>query len=174
MAAGSPTSATSTLLTTGMRGLAKATSARRPARRSAAGLSSDEWNGALTGSMTARLAPSRLAPRGALDRRLVAGDHDLARCVEVDRLDHFALRALGTRGAHLVVVEAEQRGHRTGADGHGFLHGLRAEAHEGTASRNAITPAATSAVYSPRLCPATSAGSGPPASCQHGTSRTRP
>ncbi|MCY1306408.1 hypothetical protein D9M70_562690 [compost metagenome] len=34
----------------------------------------------------------------------------------------------------------------------------------GTASANGITPAATSAEYSPRLWPATSAGAWPPAS----------
>ncbi len=35
----------------------------------------------------------------------------------------------------------------------------------GTASRKASAPAATSAVYSPRLWPATIDGAGPPACC---------
>ena len=35
----------------------------------------------------------------------------------------------------------------------------------GNASRNASAPAATSAVYSPRLCPARTIGIGPPAAC---------
>ena len=50
-----------------------------------------EWNGADTGSGSARLAPLRLEQfAGLLDAGLAAGDHGLLRVVEVDRFDHLA------------------------------------------------------------------------------------
>jgi len=50
--------------------------------------------------------------------------------------------------------------HRALSVRHSFLHRLRAQAHKGRQSANEIAPAATSAVYSPRLCPASSKGFG--------------
>ena len=80
--------ATSTLCSTGIRGARERHLGRRA--RSALGRrlhQRAEWNGADTGSSTPRLAPRALAGRDrALDRRRVAGDDDLARGVEVDRL----------------------------------------------------------------------------------------
>jgi len=84
----------------------------------------------------ARLAPSRLAASAARSRRLVAGDHDLARCVELTA-PHFALRASHTRRAP-GRRRAEQARHRT-VRWHGFLHGCARKRTRGTASRNAIT-----------------------------------
>ena len=66
----------------------------------------------------------------ARDSRFVAGDHDLARRIEIDRLDHFALRRFETRRAHSVVIEPEYRRHRAGAERHRVLHRLGAEAHQ--------------------------------------------
>ncbi len=131
MRSGSCSIATSTLLTTSIAGAPIATFLRWLASRSPAGFSSDEWNGAETGSDHRALRAARL--RGlarALDRRLVPGDDDLCRRVEVDRLDDLALRRFVARRAHRVVVEAEDRGHAAGPDRHRVLHRLRAEAHQ--------------------------------------------
>ena len=61
IAAGVAWDATSTLWTTGIAGVANATPSSRCASRSAAGLSSELWNGAETGSNTARRAPRAFA-----------------------------------------------------------------------------------------------------------------
>ena len=71
-----------------------APAARAPAA-SSAGFISAQWNGALTGSGIARLAPSCLgALAGARHGVLRPGDDDLARRVQVRRADHLALRRL--------------------------------------------------------------------------------
>ena len=61
MRAGSVSTATSTLLTSGTAGVRSSMAASACASRSPAGRSSVEWNGADTGSGSARLAPSALA-----------------------------------------------------------------------------------------------------------------
>ena len=123
---------------------------------------SELWNGADTGSSTPRFAPLRGGGRDrALDRFAVPGDHDLLGRVEIDGLDDLPLRGLRAGRGDAGGVEAENRRHRADARGHRLLHRLRAKAHERHASRNASAPAATSAVYSPRLWPATTAGIGP-------------
>ena len=95
IASGVGCGATSTLCMHRNRGRARPAPARAARRsRSAAGFSSEQWNGADTGSSSPRLAPRALRGRDrALDRGLVAGDHDLPRRVEVGRLDDLALRA---------------------------------------------------------------------------------
>ena len=86
-AAASRTRAASTLLTSGGSGSRNASASSSGARRSWAGCMSAQWKGAETGSGTARLAPLRLALLGrARDRRGVAGDHHLARRVDVGGL----------------------------------------------------------------------------------------
>ncbi|MCY1529990.1 hypothetical protein D9M68_651630 [compost metagenome] len=67
---------------------------------------------------------------GALDRGLVAGDHDLGGRVEVHGLDDLALGGGGAGGAHGVIVQAQDGGHSAGADRHGGLHGVGAHAHQ--------------------------------------------
>ena len=93
---------------------------------SAAGCISAQWNGALTGSSSARLAPLRLGDLDRpLDRRPVARDHHLRRVVVVRRLADPALR--GRLGRHRLdggEVEPEQRRHRPLAHRHRRLHRL--------------------------------------------------
>ena len=50
--------------------------------------------------------------------------------VEVRGADHFALRRFLAGLVHAGLVEAEDRRHRAGADGHGFLHVAAAIAHQ--------------------------------------------
>ena len=60
----------------------------------------------------------------------VAGDHDLARRVEIDGLDHFALGRLAAGGRKFGVIQAEDGSHRALPQRHGFLHHLAAETHD--------------------------------------------
>ena len=70
------------------------------------------WKAPETLSLTARLAPSARRPHGtARRRRVLAGDHDLARAVVVRRPD---ADDLGAERLDDVVVETEDRGHRPG------------------------------------------------------------
>ena len=121
-----------TLATSGTIGARSATPASASAITSAAGASSGEWNGALTGSRIERRAPCSRGDRDrALDRAAVAAD------------DHLAGRVVVGQGADLVMVDAgagrlggdgpggfgvepEQRRHRPAADRHGALHRLPA------------------------------------------------
>src|SRR5574340_347749 len=59
----------------------------------------------------------------ALHGGAVPGDHHLAGRIEIHRFQHLALRALGTHGAHRLVVQAEDRGDAA----HPFRH--RSEEH---------------------------------------------
>ena len=134
-------------------------SASRPSR---AGAISGEWNGAETGSGSARLAPALLGQRhGALDRRLVAGDHRLLRRVEVGHRADLAVA---------VAASARHRGDRRRRRARGSppsrprrpapppASARRAGAPGAARRRSRSAPAATSAEYSPRLWPATAAG----------------
>ena len=77
------------------RGSATRSARSSGASRSSAGFISAQWNGALTGSGIARLAPERLrALDGALHRGRGAGDHDLSGAVDVGRAHDLALRRL--------------------------------------------------------------------------------
>ena len=64
----------------------------------------------------------------ALDRALLAGDHDLSRRVEVHRLHRAA--GLAARGNDVLVLQVEDRRHRALPGRHGVLHGLCTEMHE--------------------------------------------
>ena len=70
--------------------------------------------------------PARLVPH----RRLEPGDHDLARSVEVDGFDDFALRGFATRRLDLGVIEAKDRRHCALVAWYGGLHYLPAETHQ--------------------------------------------
>ena len=95
---------------------------------SAAGCMRAQWKGAETVSITARLAPFVLGDRdGALDRRLVAGDHDLGAAIVVGRIADLALRRLAGDLEGRVEFEAEQRRHGALPDRHGALHGIAAD-----------------------------------------------
>ena len=86
--AGSLSLLTSMLLITGMNGASIGVVASRSRSRSAAGFIRLEWNGAETGSGSARLAPAALSSSQALSTpALRAGDDGLLRIVEVRRLD---------------------------------------------------------------------------------------
>ena len=134
IASGARCSATSTLWMHGNRRRRE----RRPARgarasRSAAGFSSELWNGARHRQQHAalRAAAALASADRALDRLAVAGDHDLARRVEVHRLDHLRPappRAHAARDG--VVVAAQDRRHRAPPCRHRLLHRLRAKAHQ--------------------------------------------
>ena len=60
----------------------------------------------------------------------MAGDHELAGRVVVDRLDHFALRRRRAGRFDVRVLQAEHRGHGAQARRHGLLHRARAKLHE--------------------------------------------
>ena len=109
-------SATSTLCSTGIAGGAIATSARRAARRSGGRLHQRAVERRRHRQQHAALRAARLGGRDrALDGRGVAGDHDLARCIEVDRFDHLALRGFGAGRGDAGLVDAHHRGHRADA-----------------------------------------------------------
>ncbi|MCY1417247.1 hypothetical protein D3C76_829880 [compost metagenome] len=80
-------------------------------------------HGALGATRLARLDGAIHGPGGA-------GDHDLARRVEVHRADHFALGGFGTGSGHVGIVQTEDCGHATGTGRHGFLHQLAAALHQ--------------------------------------------
>ena len=83
--------------------------ASRSARsRSCAGFISAQWNGALTGSSTARRAPAAFASStGPLDRARVPGDHHLVRRIEIGGADHLALRGLLQNPVQLALGQFE-------------------------------------------------------------------
>ena len=65
---------------------------------------------------------------GAIDCKLVPGDHDLRGGVVIGRLDHLAGRGgLRARLAHLIVSQAQDGRHAAGAHWNGFLHRLSAK-----------------------------------------------
>ena len=66
----------------------------------------------------------------ALDRRLVAGHHDLPAAIVVGGLHQFALRGLGGDRRRLLEIDAEQRRHGAHADRHRPLHRAAADANE--------------------------------------------
>ena len=131
-------------------------------RRSAAGFISGEWNGAETGSGSARLAPAALSSSQALSTpALRAGDHGLLRIVEVGRLDDLAGRS---RAAAQPSRTAAASSPRIAAiapvpTGTASCIACGAKAHQRQrVGERQIAPAATSAVYSPSEWPATTAG----------------
>ena len=66
----------------------------------------------------------------ALDRGLVAGDHDLAAAIVVGGLADLTLRGLVGDRHRGLIIEAEQRGHGADADRHRLLHGKAAGAQQ--------------------------------------------
>ena len=77
---------------------------------------------------------------GALDRALVAREHDLAGIVVVgDGADFTLCRSIGQR-LRLVDVGAEQRRHGADADGHGGLHRLPAQLQQARGVGQAESP----------------------------------
>ena len=81
-------------------------------------------------------APCLARRRAPFYRCFVAGNDHLVRRVEVDGFHHLChacqacLTRLSTGRAHGVIVQAQYCGHRAGAGGHSFLHGLRAKPHQ--------------------------------------------
>ncbi len=70
-------------------------------------------------------------PRGgAGDGRGVSGNDHLPRRVEVGRADDLPVGRVAAGLFHERRVRSEDRGHRAGADRHGFLHVAAAPAHE--------------------------------------------
>jgi hypothetical protein len=158
------------LLTTGCVGAARST---RPAfaQRSAAGFIRLEWNGADTGSGSARLAPAAFSTSQAFSTRgLAAGDHGLLRVVEVHGLDTTSpLAAAPPRHSRPSRLRHPGPGWRPWrlAHRHRLLHGLGAQAHQGQRPAASVSaPAATSALYSPSEWPATAAGTTPVSASQ--------
>ena len=122
----------STLLTSGTPGRGRR-APRGPAPGAPAPASSARSGRARTrAGGTARLAPAGLARlRGAVDGRRVAGDHDLARRVDVGGRHHLALRRLAAGLLDGGQVEAQDRRHGALAHRHRLLHVLAAAAHGG-------------------------------------------
>ena len=75
-------------------------------------------------------APRLAGLDGARDRALVPGDHDLAGCVEIDRLHDFALRGLRAGRARRRRRPGRGSPPSRPARRHRFLHRLRAKAHQ--------------------------------------------
>ena len=156
--------ATSMLLTTGIRGAANAIVGQALAQRARRPASSArEWNGADTGSGSARLAPIALSTSQAFSTpALRAGDHGLPRVVEVDGLDDLA--AVG-RGAWRSLRAPRRRPGR-GSPPSRRRRPAPPPASPGRESAPAAARRPASArrrrparVYSPSECPATAAGS---------------
>src|SRR5438046_2779118 len=76
----------------------KAVASKSAASRSCAGFIRGQWNGALTGSTMARLAPADLASSTAIDSGRVSGDHDLVGRVQIGGGNHLALRGFPQDG----------------------------------------------------------------------------
>jgi hypothetical protein len=83
IASGAVSHFTSTLFTTEIVGALKVMFCSSTASFSAAGFISAQWDGTLTGSGSARLAPAALQAAPALNGFFVAGDNHLARRVKV-------------------------------------------------------------------------------------------
>ena len=66
----------------------------------------------------------------ALDRGLVAGDHDLPAAIVVGGLANLSLRGLIGDGHRGLVIETKQSGHGADADRHRLLHGKAAGAQQ--------------------------------------------
>ena len=100
------------------------TSASASRIASAAGCISAQWNGALTGSSTARRAPNFGASATARSIAvLVPRDHHLARRIVVGGFAYFALGGGLGQLLRLAEIGAEQRRHGALADRHRLLHG---------------------------------------------------
>ena len=60
----------------------------------------------------------------AFDCRTVACNHNLARRIQIDRLQYLVRCCINANGTHLFGVEPEHRGDSADARRHGFLHCL--------------------------------------------------
>ena len=101
------------------------------ASRVPAGAMSEQWKGALTGSMTLIFPPRSVA--SATARSTAARWPAMtiwAGRVHVGDLDHLALRRVRAHRLDGGELDAHDGGHRAGAHGHGLLHELAALAHE--------------------------------------------
>ncbi len=130
-------------------------------------MSSEEWNGADTGSGSARLAPFALAISQAFSTAALAPA--ITTCAGALKLTASTTPAAAASAQTARTVSSSRP--RIAAippspTGTAFCIAWARNRTSGTASRKASAPAATSAVYSPRLWPATIDGAGPPASCQ--------
>ena len=98
---------------------------------SAAGAIRAQWKGADTGEHDGALrALSRRKRDGALDRRLVARNHDLGAAIVVRDVADLPLRGLARDLGGRGLVEAEQRRHGADPDRRRALHGLAADAEQ--------------------------------------------
>ena len=115
----------STLATSGTDGVLIVTLASASRITSAAGCISAQWNGALTGSSTARRAPNFGASATARSIAVLgAGDHHLAGCIVVGSLRRLRPSAAALASSCACVeISAEQRRHCALADRHRLLHG---------------------------------------------------
>ena len=126
---------------------------------SCAGIISAEWKGAETGRITARLAPElRSNFHRALHRIGMAGNDGLLRRIQIRGRANFSFRRAFAGILHHCRRNTQDRGHRALLRWHGFLHIRPRLRTRRTASAKFNAPAATSAEYSPRLCPATKSG----------------
>src|SRR5438876_6555420 len=152
----------STFVTSGTRKLENCTAARSAASFSCAGIISAEWNGADTGRITARFAPScdaisvaRFTAPAWPEITVCSGEFKFAaeqtsRCAA--RWQASATTACEIpRSAAIAPTPA-------GTASCMYVPRFRTSC---TASANFSAPAATSAEYSPRLCPATKSGVSP-------------
>ena len=124
------------------------------ASRSSAGFISAQWNGALTVSGITRFAhraPSRSlrrAPRPPLGPAMTTWPG----AVQVRRADDLPPRLAAAACATSSRVEAENRGHRAGADRHRLLHVAAAALHRPHARRQTRTSPRRRWPYTRRGC----------------------
>ena len=161
------------LLTTGIWGAANAVSASLPRSFSAAGFIRLEWNGADTGSGSARLAPAALSTSQAFSTAALlpaitvwAGSLKLTASTTSEA---FGPKAAVTSAQPAITFAASIPRMAAMAPvptGTASCMAAARKRTSGTAWASVSTPDATSAEYSPSECPATAAGAAPPSARQ--------
>ena len=166
---GSVSTATSMLLTTGIRGAASATEASRSRSASAAGFIRLEWKGADTGSGSARLAPLAFSTSQALSTAALLPA--ITVCIGSLKLTASTTSALP--GPNAAVTSAQPAFTLAASmprmaaiaptpTGTACCIAWARKRTSGAACASVRTPEATRAEYSPSEWPATTDGSAPP------------
>ena len=122
---------------------------------SAAGCISAQWNGALTGSSTARRAPNFGASSTARSIAVLAPQITTWPGALSLAASQTSPSAAALASSWLGEIGAEQRRHRPFADRHRLLHGAARVLSSRAVSARLRAPAAASAEYSPSEWPAT-------------------
>ncbi|MDT4844748.1 hypothetical protein FQZ97_787170 [compost metagenome] len=173
MRSASVSTATSMLLTKGIRGAAKAVAASCSFSLSAAGFMRLEWNGAETGSDSARLAPCALRTSQAFSTAALlpaitvwAGSLKFTAST-TSRLAPPNVACASAQPAITFAASMPRMAAIAPAPtGTASCIAAARKRTSGVACARLKTPEATSAEYSPSECPATTAGAAPPSAHQ--------